>query len=136
MITRTKPDIQKAISLQKMALTTLERLNSTDKNKYPSNVLVDYYDIIRKLMEALIAIEGVKVSGVSAHYKIINYISYKYNFIESDRFFLQQVRNVRNRISYDGLQINKGFIKENNRMLCGIVTKLLKLLKQKLKHPN
>ena len=136
MITRTKPDIQKAISLQKMALTTLERLNSTDKNKYPSNVLVDYYDIIRNLMEALIAIEGVKVSGVSAHYKIINYISYKYNFIESDRFFLQQVRNVRNRISYDGLQINKGFIKENNRMLCGIVTKLLKLLKQKLKHPN
>lgn len=46
MITRVKPDSQKAESLKKMAEITLERLNKTDMEKYPSNTLEDYYDII------------------------------------------------------------------------------------------
>ena len=44
-----------------MAMITLERLSDTDKNKYPSNTLIDYYETFHKLMEALTTIDGIKV---------------------------------------------------------------------------
>ena len=53
MIIKIKPDKQKSESLKKMAEITLERLNKTNMEDYPSNTLEDYYDIIHKLLEAL-----------------------------------------------------------------------------------
>ena len=49
-------------------------MNETDREKYPSNTLTDYYEVIRKLMEALTSIEGLKIRGEAAHHDIINYI--------------------------------------------------------------
>ena len=67
-------DKQKAKSLMETATITLNRLNETDREKYPSNTLTDYYEVIRKLMEALTSIEGLKIRGEAAHHDIINYI--------------------------------------------------------------
>jgi len=53
MITKVYPDKSKSKSLKIMAEITLERLESTDIEKYPTNTLNDYYDVIHKLMEAL-----------------------------------------------------------------------------------
>ena len=53
MIAKVVPDKQKSESLKEMAGTTIERLHKTDMEKYPSNTLVDYYDAIHKLMEAM-----------------------------------------------------------------------------------
>jgi hypothetical protein len=75
MITKIKPDKQKSESLVKMAKITLERLNNTDMNKYPSNTLLDYYDVIHKLIEALTLREGIKVKGEGAHQELIEYIA-------------------------------------------------------------
>jgi hypothetical protein len=63
MIIKVKPDEQKSESLKKMAEVTLERLNRTNMEEYPSNTLSDYYDVIHKLMEALTIKEGVKSKG-------------------------------------------------------------------------
>ncbi len=49
MIVKITPDKQKSDSLAKMAEITLERLNKTNFEEYPSNTLVDYYDIIHML---------------------------------------------------------------------------------------
>lgn len=73
MIIKVHPDIQKAKSLREMAVITLERLKETDKEKYLSNTLTDYYDIIRKLLEALTSLDGIKVKGEGAHQLIIDY---------------------------------------------------------------
>ena len=51
MIIKITPDIQKSKALIEMARITLQRLNTTDIYKYPSNTLTDYYDIIHKLIE-------------------------------------------------------------------------------------
>ncbi|MFH1276428.1 MAG: hypothetical protein ABIH82_04930 [Candidatus Woesearchaeota archaeon] len=61
MITKVKPDKQKSESLKKMAEITLERLNNTDMEKYPNNTLLDYYDVVHNLMEALTLKEGIKI---------------------------------------------------------------------------
>lgn len=43
MIIKVEPDKQKAESLKKIAKVTLDRLRETDREKYSSNTLTDYY---------------------------------------------------------------------------------------------
>ena len=132
MIINTTPDKAKAKSLTKMATITLERLKETDKEKYPSNTLTDYYDIIRKLMEALNALDGVKIKGEGAHFQIIDYVCDQYKIHISTKQFIQDLRDYRNRISYEGFNVKESFIESNSSKIEKIISLLLKLVKEKL----
>lgn len=129
MIIKVAADKEKAESLMKMADITLERLRETDIMKYPSNTLIDYYDAIHKLMEALAVKEGVKIKGEGAHQELIDYIAKKHGLAEQARQFLQQMRDYRNRISYEGFMINKNYIKLNQDKINEIIGLLCKKLK-------
>ncbi len=124
-------DKQKARSLKQMAEITLQRLKETKIKKYPSNSLVDYYDILRKLMEALCDTDGVKFRGEGAHSKIIDYVCQKYKFGEAKRVFLQQLRDYRNRISYEGFNIAADYITDNQDKIELIITSLMRLVNAK-----
>jgi len=128
MIIKTNPDKEKARSLKKMAEVTLKRLKETDIGKYPTNTLTDYYDIIRKLMESLTSLEGIKIKGEGAHLEIIDYICKKYNLGESTRSFIQELRNYRNRISYEGFNIKERYIEDNSERIENIINRLISLL--------
>ena len=125
-------DKQKAVSLKETAKITLERLKQTDIEKYPTNTLTDYYDIVRKLMEALNSIEGIKIKGEGAHQKIIDYVSEKYNLGEATRQFIQQMREHRNRISYEGFMIKESYIKQNYEKIEKIIDQLIELVNERL----
>lgn len=127
-----QPDIAKAKSLINISKVTLDRLNETEMEKYPSNTLKDYYDIIKGLMEALLYIEGVKMKGESAHYETIEHVCKKYNFAEASREFLQGMRDYRNRISYEGFNVQPNYIKQNKKKINSIIESLLKLVNEKL----
>jgi len=126
-------DKEKAKSLKNIATITLNRLQETNKEKYPSNTLKDYYDILKSLMEALNFIEGIKFKGDAAHYETIEHISLKYNLIDSKRRLLQNLRDYRNKISYEGFNIKESFIKLNSKKIESIIQELLKLIENKLK---
>lgn len=128
MITRVSADIQKVRALAKMARITKERLEKTDMLAYPSNTLVDYYDILHKLVEALALLKGIKVKGEGAHRELIEYICREYGFNEQTRVFLQQLREYRNRISYEGFMIQEFYIKSNQEKLNLLISDLLKKL--------
>lgn len=129
MITRVNPDKQKSESLKKMAEITLERLSKTDMEQYPSNTLLDYYDIVHKLLEALTLREGVKIRGEGAHQEIIDYLAKQKKTDEQTRQFLQQMRDYRNRISYEGFTIHENYIRLNKAKIIGIIRHLFKQLK-------
>jgi hypothetical protein len=80
-------------------------------------------------MEALTLAEGLKFKGEGAHQELINYISKKYEFSEQKRIFLQQIRDYRNRISYEGFTLNESFLDINEKRIKDIITKLLNKLK-------
>lgn len=132
MIIKVQPDKQKAKSLREMAIITFERLKETDKEKYPSNTLTDYYDIIRKLMEALTSLDGVKTKGEGAHQEIIDYICDKYKFNTATKQFVQGMRDYRNKISYEGFSIRASYIQTNYKRIEDIITLLQKLVDEKL----
>jgi len=124
MIIKVRPDKSKSNSLKIMAEITLERLENTDREKYPTNTLNDYYDSIHKLMEALSMLNGIKMKGEGAHQELIDYIAKQYNFDEQTRQFLQQMRDYRNRISYEGFMIHKNYIILNQEKIKNIIKKL------------
>jgi len=128
MILIIKPDKEKAKSLKNMAQTTIERLKETNTSKYPSNTLKDYYDIIHELMEAISLTKGIKFKGDGAHQELIEYIVKEYDFSEQERIFLQQIRDYRNRISYEGFMINENFIISNDKKIQEIIDKLSNLI--------
>ncbi len=129
MITKVKLDKQKSESLRKMAEITLERLENTDMEKYPSNTLSDYYDVVHKLIEAITIREGIKVKGEGAHQELIDYVAKQNKIDEQMRQFLQQMRDYRNRISYEGFMIHKNYIDLNKVIIRGIIKHLFEQLK-------
>jgi len=129
MITKVKLDKQKSESLMKMAKITLERLENTDMEKYPSNTLSDYYDVIHKLIEAMMIRDGIKVKGEGAHQELIDYTAKKNKIDEHMRVFLQQMRDYRNRISYEGFIVNKNYIHLNKEFIKRIINHLFEQLK-------
>jgi hypothetical protein len=131
MIAKVRPDMQKCNSLKTMAETTLERLGKTDMEKYPGNTLLDYYDAIHRLMEALTAKEGIKAKGEGAHQELIDYLSKQGTLSEQERMFLQQMRDYRNRISYEGFMLNKNYILLNKSKIQEIIALLLSQLNNK-----
>lgn len=66
------PDPEKAKSLRKMAKKTLDRIEETNAEKYPTQVLKDYYNVIHYYLEAISISEGKKVSGRGAHAQLIS----------------------------------------------------------------
>lgn len=128
MITTTSPDKQKADSLRKMAEITIERLGKTNMEEYPSNTLLDYYDAIHNLMEAITAREGIKIKGEGAHQELIDYLAKKGILTEQIRQFLQSMRDYRNRISYEGFMVHNNYIKLNK----GLIEKIIKSLSERL----
>ncbi|MHA1344274.1 MAG: hypothetical protein ACTSQG_09820 [Promethearchaeota archaeon] len=128
MIIKIKPDKQKSEALKKMARITLERLNKTDIKKYPSNTLLDYYDIIHKLMESLTLKQGIKTKGEGAHQELIEYLFRKNIINEQTRQFLQQMREYRNRISYEGFMIHENYINLNRNKIQNIIKNFFNLL--------
>ncbi len=130
MINRGTPDAQKAEALKNMAKISLERLEKTDLEEYPSNTLVDYYEIIHKLLEAIASKDGVKVKGEGAHQELIEYVAKEHSLSEQMRLFLQQLRDYRNRVSYEGFMISVKFIGSNKERIKEIIDLLFEKVKK------
>jgi hypothetical protein len=131
MIIKITPNNQKAESLVKIANITLDRLNETNIEKYPSNSLTDYYDIIHQYLEAISSLKGIKITDTGAHQELIDYISKDEKLPESERIFLQELRDYRNRINYEGFFITPEYILRNKEKIEKIIKKLSGIFSKK-----
>lgn len=113
MIIRGSPDPAKAISLRTMAAVTLQRLEATDQERYASNTLIDCYDILHMLMEARTLEYGMKIKGEGAHQQLIDHMANERFIDDGTRIFLQEMREYRNRISYEGFMVPARYIRQN-----------------------
>lgn len=124
---------EKAKSMLKMVETTIEMIKTIDINKFPSNILKEYYDILRELMTILLLLDGYKTEGERAHKKLIEYIDQNYKqFTGHEISLLDDLRIKRNKISYDGFFIEKNYIKRRKEDIKTLIVKLEKIIKEKL----
>ncbi|MGV8162580.1 MAG: hypothetical protein ACP5N2_04585 [Candidatus Nanoarchaeia archaeon] len=111
-----------------MAEITLERLSKTEIEEYASNSLIDYYDVLHKLMEALSLSKGYKIKGEGAHQELIDFVCKELALEDEVREFLQQMREYRNRVQYEGFFINKNYIFFNKEKIIFLINLLFSKL--------
>ena len=130
---RITPDREKAKSIMKMAEKSLEMVRTIDESEFPSNVVKEYYEIIRELISAVLLLDGYKTYGEGAHKKVIDYLEKNYReFPEHEISVIDELRVVRNRIFYDGFFIREDYIKRKKEAIENIIAKLRKIIKGRL----
>ena len=132
---KVTPDREKSNSILKMVETTLEMIETIDAAKFPSNIVKEYYDVIRELMTAILLLDGYKTHGEGAHKKLIEYIEQNYKqFTGYEISLLDDLRITRNKIAYDGFFVREDYLTRRKPTVLEIIRKLKLLINEKLSH--
>lgn len=131
-IIRVTPDKEKVKSILKMAETTLKMIETIDAKTFPSNIVKEYYDVLRELASAVMLLEGFKTQGEGAHKNIIEYLQ-RNNKINGYEFsFLDDLRITRNRIAYDGFFVAEDYLERKRKDIVAISEKLKILIEKEI----
>ncbi|MFZ3058704.1 MAG: hypothetical protein WA102_03100 [Candidatus Methanoperedens sp.] len=132
-IIKTIPDREKAKSILKMVETTMEMISAIDSRKYPSNVLKEYYEVIRELITVILLLDGYKTQGEGAHKKLIEYLEKNYpEFKGHEISLLDDLRLTRNRIAYNGFFVTDEYLERKMKEILAIIEKLRVIIYKKL----
>jgi hypothetical protein len=127
------PNKEKARSILKMVEKTLEMINNLDIDKFPSNITKEYYEVIRELLSVVLLLDGYKTYGEGAHKKLIEYLESNYKeFSKYETSLIDNLRNTRNKIAYDGFFVEKDYIERKKKDIDLIIKKLKGIIKKKL----
>jgi hypothetical protein len=100
-LVKVAPDKEKAASILKMARMTLEMVKTIDATKFPSNIVKEYYEIMKELAVGILLLDGFKAQGEGAHKKLIEYLERNYDELKADEIALMDdLRTMRHRIAY------------------------------------
>ena len=131
-IIRITPDREKAKSIIKMAETTLKMIEGINSRDFASNILKEYYDVIREFMATVLLLDGFKTTGEGAHKKLIEYIGKNYQFTEYEISLLNELRIIRNKISYNGFFITEDYLRRKKKSVLDIISKLRNIINRRL----
>ncbi|MCK5233482.1 MAG: hypothetical protein KAJ91_01565 [Candidatus Aenigmarchaeota archaeon] len=127
------PDKEKAKSMLKMVETTIEMIKTVDMEKFPSNVLKEYYDVIRELIAVIVLMDGYKTQGEGAHKKLIDFLAENYpEFTEYEISLIDGLRDMRNRIAYDGFFVESEYLERKAGVIQRLIEKLTALATKKI----
>jgi RecJ-like exonuclease len=123
-------DKERAQSILRMVSLIEERIEKEDREKMAALIIVDYYEIMKELITAILLIDGYKTLS---HKDLIEYLAENYlEFNSRDISILNNLRILRNRVSYEGFFIEPSYLKRNERSFKKIIQKLKNLVKKKL----
>ena len=129
---RVTPDREKTKSMAKMVEITLEMIKTINAERFSSNIVKEYYDVIRELMTAVLLLDGYKTQGEGAHKKLIEYM--EKNCIQltgREISLVDELRITRNRIAYDGFFVKEDYLARREAAILDIISKLRSLVKDR-----
>ena len=114
-IRKVKQDLEMARSILKMVEIRIKAVKMLNKEEFASLVIEDYYEIIKEIITALIAVDGYKTLS---HEVLIGFLKEFYDeFPESEILFIDQLRQLRNKIVYKGFFIESDYLNRNQYLL-------------------
>lgn len=122
-IKKIEPNKEKIKSIIKMCDIRLKMLNNADlDNETASVIAADYYEIIKELLVALLIKNGLKSDN---HECLISFFKEKFPNLDYETNIIHNLKNVRNRTTYDGVFVKKDYI-NSNKLEFEHIIKLLK----------
>ena len=124
-------DKEKAKNILKMIALIEERLQNQDNERMAALIIVDYYEIIKELITAILLIDGYKTLS---HKDLLEYLQERYKGIgEYELSLLNDLRVVRNRVAYEGFFVEPSFLRRKEESFKKIIQKLTTLVTNKLR---
>jgi len=125
-IKKVSIDEEKILSIKKMCAVRLKvtRMINVD-DETASVVAVDYYEVIKELLVALLLRYGMRSDN---HECLISFFKNKFSNYEYEVSMMHSLKEVRNRVSYDGIFVKKEYIQNNKMEFEHMITLLGKLL--------
>ncbi|MFH1506752.1 MAG: hypothetical protein ABIE94_07270 [archaeon] len=125
-IKKVQQDMDKIKSIREMCDVRLEILKETKlTDKRASVIASDYYEIIKELLTALLLKNGMKSDN---HECLISFFKNNFPKYEYETKIMHQLKDVRNRASYDGVFVKKDYVEKNKLEFEHIIKLLNKLL--------
>lgn len=110
-ITKVEPDNEKIESIRKMCSVRLRVAQQVAIDDETASVVAeDYYEIIKELLVALLLKNGLKSDN---HECLISFFKNMFPKYEYEAQTIHQLKNVRNRVSYDGIFVKKEYVISN-----------------------
>jgi len=123
-----EPDKAKIASIRLMCKARQKLLAKAELDSETAPVIAsDYYEIIKELLVALLLKNGLKSDN---HECLISYFKKNYSQYEYEAKAMHQLKEVRNRASYDGVFVKKEYVLSNSLEFKGIIDLLNKLLEE------
>ncbi|MFH1971870.1 MAG: hypothetical protein ABIJ18_00145 [archaeon] len=127
-IKKVEPDKEKIKSIQKMCDIRLRVTKSIKLDEETASIVAtDYYEVIKELLVALLLKNGLKSDN---HECLISFFKHTFPQYEYESSTIHKLKDVRNRISYDGIFVKKDYISTNKLEFEHIIELLTKLLKR------
>lgn len=133
------PDKEKARSLVDTANVRLDAIllfTKTNREKYSSKIVEEYYETVLEFISSLMFIDGYKTRSdlVGSHLAVIEYLRTHYKkFSENEIELIDDLRKKRIGIKYYGKHVNTNYLDSNENSIKEIVKKLSETNKSKLK---
>jgi len=122
LVKKSSKDVSLAKSLVKTAESDLRYLKTQTINELSARkIMVNYYDTLRSILEAIAIIDGYKIYSHEAFTYLLKDKDEEVIAKKFDRF-----RNIRNNINYYGKNISIEEIKENSEEIIKIIIILKK----------
>jgi uncharacterized protein (UPF0332 family) len=126
-IKKVKPDNEKIKSIIRMCNIRLKVLKQIKIDQETASIIAsDYYEVIKELLTALLLKNGLKSDN---HECLISFFKQNFPEYEYEANIIHQLKDVRNRVSYDGIFVKKEYIETNKLEFQHIIDLLKKLLK-------
>ncbi len=104
-------DVERVNSLLKMCEVRERLLTNVVLDRETASVIAeDYYEIIKELLIALLLVKGFKSSN---HECLVAFFIYHFPSLEYEATILFELKNIRNRISYEGYFVDEVYVNRN-----------------------
>jgi len=125
-IKKVEVDKEKIKSIQKMCEIRLRVTKNIKLDKETASIIAtDYYEVVKELLTALLLKNGLKSDN---HECLISYFKQAFPKYEYETSIIHNLKNVRNRVSYEGIFVKKDYISTNRLEFEHIIELLNKLL--------
>jgi hypothetical protein len=119
-----------ARAILKMIEVRMKELETKNRKEFASLVVEDYYEIIKEIITALMAVDGYKTLS---HEVLIGYLKEFFpQFSDAEIILTDQLRQLRNKIAYKGFFVTPDFLERNEARIKKVVLRLVQILKEKL----
>ncbi|MFH2020249.1 MAG: hypothetical protein ABIJ34_02480 [archaeon] len=127
-IKKVEPDHGKIASLIKMSKARLKTISMiTLDDETASIITVDYYEVIKELLIALLLKERLKSDN---HECLISFFKKTYPKQDYEAGIMHELKYFRNRVSYDGEFIKIDYVDRNKAEFDHIIELLFELLER------